>query len=266
MSLPQWCSQLEDGEACTALDALSDYDLNHDFLLLNLPAVAGLHYHCHSYNSCFVDFSLQLKESGLRATLRRDLAVVQKLVKAGGNPFPIRPQLSGLCANVDRLVTSLHHDSSSLLPHPGPYLMEHYLLRKSPILFPHALRAETPVLMVDNYVNLGPSVHVAFARSEALQCDGRLGDGVSAASDVQFGGLVLYLCRGGKVTAKQLERIRFVPGASLCLVTQGCKSLVREVARLDLEERWKFRLRDEYQTACPDNLRPLVFLTGRFEH
>lgn len=266
VSLPQWSSQFEDEDTCPAIDSLSDYDLNHDFLLLHLRKVAGVQYNCHSYNSCFVDFNLQLKESGLKAALRRDMAVVQKLVKTGGNPFPVRPQLNGLSPDVNKLVTSLHHDSSSLLPHPGPYLMEHYFLRKSPVLFPHALKEETPVLMVDNYVNLGPSMHVAFVRSEMLlQHDNLLGGSGGSVSDVRFGGLVLYLCKG-KVTAKQLEKINFVAGASLCIVTQDCKSLVREVARLDLEERWKFRLRDEYQTACPDSLKPLFFLTGRFEH
>ena len=47
----------------------------------------------------------------------------------------------------------------------------------------------------------------------------------------------------------------------MCLVTHSSGSLVGEVGRLDLEERWKFRLRDEYKTACPDNS---CFLIGHF--
>ena len=45
-------------------------------------------------------------------------------------------------------------------------------------------------------------------------------------------------------------------------------SLVREVGRLDLEDRWKFRLRDEYKTACYDSpsSKPLFFLIGHFDH
>ena len=137
--------------------------------------------------------------------------------------------------------------------------MEHFLLHKSCSFFPYAQCIEYPVLMVDNYIDLGPGTNITFVKSESL-----LHEDTDKGGGVKFGGLLLYLCEG-KVGRKELEAMQFVPGASLCLVTRDCKSLVREVARLDLEERWKFRLRDEYQTACPDHLHPLFFLTGRYE-
>ena len=102
-----------------------------------------------------------------------------------------------------------------------------------------------------------------FLKSEELQSrkqDVSEEDGIDG---VHFGGLLLYLCEG-KVASDRLHGLNFVPNASLCLVTRDCKSLVREASRLDMEERWKFRLKDEFQTACHDNLRPLFFLMGRF--
>ena len=260
VGLLQWNKQLEDG----APSGLSDYDLSHDFVMLNLPKTASLHYNSFSYNSAVADFDLQLKATGLKAKLNTELAFVKKHLTSGGNFYPLHHQLSGLCWDVDMLVISLHHDSSSLLPHPGPYLMEHFLLHRSHVLFPYACQERHPILMVDNYINLGPSIHVTFVKSNMLQNWKMTNSDDEGFGEIHFGGLMLYLCEG-KITSEQLHKLNFVPGASLCLVTRDCKSLVREVARLDLEEKWKFRLRDEYQTACPDDLRPLFFLTGRFE-
>ena len=232
--------------------------------MLNLPKTASLHYNSFSYNSAMADFDLQLKATGLKAKLNTELVFVKKHLTSGGNFYPLHHQLSGLCWDVDMLVISLHHDSSSLLPHPGPYLMEHFLLHRSHVLFPYACQERHPILMVDNYINLGPSIHVTFMKSNMLQNWKMTNSDDEGFGEIHFGGLMLYLCEG-KITSEQLHKLNFVPGASLCLVTRDCKSLVREVARLDLEEKWKFRLRDEYQTACPDDLRPLFFLTGRFE-
>ena len=73
----------------------------------------------------------------------------------------------------------------------------------------------------------------------------------------KYGGLVLYLCEG-RVAKQQLRHLNFVPGCCLCLVTQSSGSLVSEVGRLDLEVRWKIRLRDEYKTACSHDNKPLL--------
>lgn len=207
-----------------------------------------------------MDFNLHLQANGLSTKLRTDIAVVRKHLSSGGNAYPVCTQLSGICSNADQLVTSLHHDSSSLLPYPGPYLMEHFLLHKSRTFFPSSQQREHPVLVVDNYTDLGPDTNITFVKSESLSKETKS----DVRTTVKFGGLLLYLCEG-KLGSEELAEMDFVPGACLCMVTRDCKSLVREVARLDLEERWKFRLRDEYQTACPDSYQPLFFLVGRYE-
>lgn len=276
-----------EGETYSAgISSLTNYDLSHDFILLNLAKLADTQYNHFSFNSAEVDFNLQLKACQCRTRLRTELAFVKKHLPSGGNPYPLHSDVSGLCSDVDKLVISLHHDLSSHLPHPGPYLMEHYLLYKSQVLFPYAHSPHFPVLAIDNYISLGPHTHVSFIKSEILMKTGNVieqngGSEVSPAnrfavggqntplpvedlSQIKFGGLLLYLCEE-KLSNDHLKKLSFVSGASLCLVTRDCKSLVREVARLDLEEKWKFRLRDEYQTACADDMTPLFFLIGRFE-
>ena len=277
-----WSRSLEEGQLTTASNnRLTEYDLSHDFILLNLAKTSHISYNQFSFNSAEVDFNLQLKVCECKTALWRDLAFMKKHLPSGGNPYPLRWDVKGLCSEVDKLVISLHHDSSSHLPHPGPYLMEHYLLFKSQALFPYAQSPQFPVLAVDHYISLGPHTHVTFVKSEMLKSESapvpqQNGEVLSSSalsssqdalkdlSKIRFGGLLLYLCEE-KLSSEHLNRLNFVTGASLCVVTQDCKSLVREVARLDLEERWKFRLRDEYQTACADDMTPLFFLIGRFE-
>ena len=250
-------------------EELTDYDLSHDFIVLNLQKVASVSYNEYTYNSAEVGFNLLLKASDMKTKLRKDVSFMRKHLPSGGNLFPLHLQISGLCPDIDKVVISLHHDSSSHLPYPGPYLMEHYLLHKSHSLFPYAHNPQYPVLIVENYINLGPQTNVTFIKLDAIDSnnfDSTATDNSKTDNSkmVQFSGLMVYLCEG-KLNSKQLNRMNFLPGACLCLVTRDCKSLVREVARLDLEERWKFRLRDEYQTACADNMKPLFFLTGTLE-
>lgn len=290
MSALPWSKALEDIRSlppgATTAESLTHYDLSHDFIFLNLSKISDISYNQFSFNSAAVDFNLQLRACECRTKLWRSVAFVKKYVPSCGNPYPLRSNVAGLCSSVDKLVISLHHDSSSHLPHPGPYLLEHYLLFKSQTLFPYAQSPQFPVLAIDNYISLGPHTHVSFIKSEMLKMDrqGPPQNGEVAApfsehlalrgkslplpleelGSVRFGGLLMYLCEE-KVSCAHLKKLSFVSGASLCLVTRDCKTLVREVARLDLEENWKFRLRDEYQTACADDMTPLFFLIGKFE-
>lgn len=51
--------------------------------------------------------------------------------------------------------------------------------------------------------------------------------------------------------------------ATLCVVCQDRSSLRQTVNRLELEDEWQFRLRDEFQTANAKEDKPLFILTGR---
>lgn len=52
-------------------------------------------------------------------------------------------------------------------------------------------------------------------------------------------------------------------GATLCVICQDRSSLRQTIVRLELEDEWQFRLRDEFQTANSNDDKPLYFLTGR---
>lgn len=55
----------------------------------------------------------------------------------------------------------------------------------------------------------------------------------------------------------------FPKGATLCVICQDRSSLRQTIVRLELEDEWQFRLRDEFQTANSSDDKPLYFLTGR---
>lgn len=54
-----------------------------------------------------------------------------------------------------------------------------------------------------------------------------------------------------------------IEGATLCVICQDRSSLRQTIVRLELEDEWQFRLRDEFQTANSSEDKPLYFLTGR---
>ncbi|XP_044538958.1 GREB1-like protein [Gracilinanus agilis] len=79
---------------------------------------------------------------------------------------------------------------------------------------------------------------------------------------VFFSGLLLYLC-DSFVGADLLKKFKFLKGATLCVICQDRSSLRQTIVRLELEDEWQFRLRDEFQTANSSEDKPLYFLTGR---
>lgn len=245
ISLPHWSSTLP-------LPPSEELTLDHHFLLLNLSLTSSLHYNTLSHKSADIDFNLRLMNSPsqCKTLVCTKYVFIERLITSSSTSGDIPPNLLG---QPDKLVLPLHHDSSSLLSYPGPLLLETFLLHKSSQLFPSARQPTYPVLMIDNYVNLGPSVCVSVLQAEELA---KVGDEI-------FGGLVLFLCEG-RVASHQLQCLKFVHGGYLLLVTRDCKGLVKEVSRLDLEEHWQFKLRDEFQTACTDNQQPLFFLTGKY--
>ena len=244
-SLKHWCSRSDPPGQTYALDS--------NFLLLNLSKLADYNFNPLNFKSADIDYHLRLLSNGHSVYVPSQLSYIRKLVKAD-RLTSLSDLTPHLLSHPDRLVTSLHHDTSSLLSYPGPLLLETFLLHKSHTLFPFAHTPHHPVLMIDNYINLGPKVHVSLVPSNQLP---------NVAEQAVFGGLILYLCEG-VVSSQMLQRMRFVSEACLLLVTRDCKGLVREVSRLDLEEIWNFKLRDEFQTSCSDQNHPLFFLTGKY--
>ena len=230
------------------------YALNANFLLMNLSKLHDFNFNPLNFKSADVDYHLRLLANQYTVCVPSEYSFVKKLIKSE-KPVSLADLSPQLVSNPDRLVTSLHHDASSLLSYPGPLLLETFLLHKSHSLFPTAHTPNHPVLMIDNYINLGPKVHITLLPCKQLE--------ELINKDVLFGGLVLYLCEG-LVSSHMLQKMKFISGACLLLITRDCKALVKEVSRLDIEEYWHFKLRDEFQTACSDQYQPLFFLTGKY--
>ena len=215
VSVPQWTSP----PSHPPPPPLSHFDLNHDFLLLNIATTTDVHYHTHSYASFDANFNLQLFVGGARTLVASDISVVRKHDTPGDAPRLHAKVTTVAAPGVDYIAVSLHDSVAPPFDYPGPYLLEHYLRMKSPDLFPSARSPIHPVLMIDHYVNLGPSTHVSFFPSSKLHGDDKQQDH-TPLSEVKFGGLLLYLCEG-RVSRQQLRRLNFVGGACLCLVTES---------------------------------------------
>jgi hypothetical protein len=242
ISLPHWSD--------SAPPADSRYSLDSNFLLINLKQATDINFNPFNHKSAIVDYHLKLLTNEHKVAIPDQYCYIRKQFDDDEGDTSSFELPSTLLAQPDKLVISLHHDSSALFNIPGPLLLETFLYHKSTCLFPSLNR---PLLMVDNYINLGPHIKVVLTSVDKLM----------EFTSIMFGGLVLYLCEG-KVSAEMLQQLQFVPGACLLLITRGCKGLVKEVSRLDLEENWEFKLRDEFQTACHDKFHPLFFLTGKF--
>ena len=195
-----------------------------------------------NYKSALTDFHFHLLFRAHHVAIATKYCYIRKESKENTNREQDLP--AALENQPDRLVTSLHHDSSSLFDISGSLLLETFLLHKSSSFFPSSM---------EHYINLGSNITTVLIPVEQLQ----------ECMTHSFSGLVLYLCEG-RVSAEMLQQLEFISGACLLLVTSDCKGLVKEVSRLDLEEKWQFKLRDEFQTACHDKHHPLFFLTGKF--
>ncbi|CAM9434348.1 unnamed protein product [Lampetra fluviatilis] len=232
----------------------------HDLVLLNVELTRAVTYDHNRYSCEDVDFNLRADGQALLLCCFNAFSVMKKHVGVGGHrhvPVPQAPTAAGVCAPVSPSQFVCAPDSDyTFLQAPAHLLLERYLRVAGSTLFPHAARSHAhPVLALDSYLNLGTQVSVCYASSRAAPV------GPPGPFPV-YSGLLLYLCDSG-LTADMLRRFKFLQGATLCVICQDRSSLRQTVVRLELEEVWQFRLRDEFQTANSPGDRPLFFLTGR---
>ncbi|XP_010827285.1 PREDICTED: GREB1-like protein [Bison bison bison] len=232
----------------------------HDFILLNIDLTQNVQYDFNRYFCEDVDFNLRTNSSGLLICRFNNFSLMKKHVQVGGQrDFTIKPKImvSESMAPILPLQYVCAPDSEhTLLAAPAQFLLEKFLQHASYKLFPKAIRNfRSPVLAIDCYLNIGPEVAVCYVSSRPhssnANCEG-----------VCFGGLLLYLC-DSFVGADLLKKFKFLKGATLCVICQDRSSLRQTIVRLELEDEWQFRLRDEFQTANSSDDRPLYFLTGR---
>ncbi|KAK2920365.1 protein GREB1 isoform X3 [Channa argus] len=230
----------------------------HDFLLLNVDRSQSIQYDKERFTCHDVDFTLRVNSAGLLVCRFNRFSVMKKQVAIGGyRTFIIKTKVTDVPTSVGPSQYVCAPDSKHLLlATPAQLLLEKYLQHTSQKLFPLSTRNYSqPVLSVDCYLNLGPEVTVCFVSSRPQSVN-------ISTTGLQFSGLLLCFA-DSFVTPRFLKQFTFLKGATLCVISADRSSLRQTVSRLELEEEWRFRLSDEFQTANLKEDRPLFFLTGK---
>ncbi|ERE68293.1 protein GREB1 [Cricetulus griseus] len=230
----------------------------HDFIILNVDLTQNVQYNQNRFTCDDVDFNLRVHSAGLLLCRFNRFSVMKKQIAVGGHrSFHITSKVSdSSVAIVPSQYICAPDSKHTFLAAPAQLLLEKFLQYHSHCFFPLSLKNHShPVLSVDCYLNLGPQISVCYVSSRPHSLN-------ISCSDMTFSGLLLYLC-DSFVGANFLKKFHFLKGATLCVICQDRNSLRQTVVRLELEDEWQFRLRDEFQTANAKEDRPLFFLTGR---
>ncbi|KAM5316172.1 protein GREB1 isoform 2-T2 [Glossophaga mutica] len=230
----------------------------HDFIVLNVDLTQNVQYNQNRFLCDDVDFNLRVHSAGLLLCRFNRFSVMKKQIAVGGHrSFHITSKApDSPVAVVPAQYVCAPDSKHALLAAPAQLLLEKFLQHHSRRFFPLSLQNHGhPVLSVDCYLNLGPQISVCYVSSRPHSLN-------ISCSDFRFSGLLLYLC-DSFVGASFLKKFHFLTGATLCVICQDRNSLRQTVVRLELEDQWRFRLRDEFQTANAKEDRPLFFLTGR---
>ncbi|XP_072320727.1 protein GREB1 [Eucyclogobius newberryi] len=230
----------------------------HDFLLLNVDRSQNVQYDQNRFTCHDVDFTLRLHSAGLLLCRFNSFSVMKKQIAIGGyRAFIIKTKMTDVPTSVGPSQYVCAPDSKHLfLATPAQLLLEKYLQHTSQKLFPLSIKNYAhPVLSVDCYLNLGSEVTVCFVSSKPHPIN-------ITTTGLLFSGLLLCFA-DSFVTPAFLKKFTFLKGATLCVISADRSSLRHTVGRLELEEAWRFRLSDEFQTANSKEDRPLFFLTGK---
>ncbi|KAM5263009.1 protein GREB1 [Ctenodactylus gundi] len=230
----------------------------HDFVILNVDLTQNVQYNQNRFMCHDVDFNLRAHSAGLLLCRFNRFSVMKQQMAVGGRrAVHITSKVSDSSAGIVPAQYICAPDSKhAFLTAPAQLLLETFLQHHSHRFFPLSLKNHShPVLSVDCYLNLGPQISVCYVSSRPHSLN-------LSCSELRFSGLLLYLC-DSFVGASFLKKFHFLKGATLCVICQDRNSLRQTVVRLELEDEWQFRLRDEFQTANAKEDRPLFFLTGR---
>ncbi|XP_015458997.3 protein GREB1 isoform X1 [Astyanax mexicanus] len=229
----------------------------HDFLLLNVDLTQDVQYNQNRFTCDDVDFNLRVQSAGLLMCRFNNFSVMKKQIAIGGyRTFIIKTKMTDVPTVQPSQYVCAPDSKHLFLATPAQLLLEKYLQHTSQRLFPlSAGNYSHPVLSVDCYLNLGPEVTVCFVSSRPHSIN------ISTAG-LLFSGLVLYFC-DSFVTPGFLKKFQFLKGATLCVICPNRSALRQTVVRLELEDEWRFRLSDEFQTANAKEDQPIFFLTGK---
>ncbi|XP_078253428.1 GREB1-like protein isoform X2 [Rhinoraja longicauda] len=254
--IQKWNSKLNTSKLRTAYSRCH----MHDFIFLNVDLTQNVQYDLNRYICEDIDFNLRTNSSGLLLCRFNHFSLMKKCIQVGGHKdFVIKPKIM-VIESLNMISASQYvcapDSESTMLSAPAQFLLEKFLQHTSYKLFPKAIHnSKNPVLSIDCYMNLGPEISVCYISSRPHSVNIKF-------EEVLFSGLLLYLC-DSFVVADFLKKFTFLKAATLCVICQDRSSLRQTIVRLELEDEWQFRLRDEFQTANSSDDKPLYFLTGR---
>ncbi|MEE6476831.1 hypothetical protein FKM82_011234 [Ascaphus truei] len=254
IGMRKWTSKIKDTHM---KDPFSRCHL-HDFIVLNVDLTQDVQYNQNRFTCDDVDFNLRVSSSGLLICRFNHFSVMKKQIAVGGHrSLHIKSKVLDSSVSISPAHYICAPDSKhTFLAAPAQLLLEKFLQYHSHRFFPLSLNNYShPVLIVDCYLNLGPQMTVCYVSSRPHSVNVN-------SPGLMFSGLLLHLC-DSFVVAGFLKRFQFLKGATLCVICQDRNSLRQTVVRLELEDEWQFRLRDEFQTANSKEDKPLFILTGR---
>lgn len=232
--------------------------VSHGAVLINLQKTLGFDYDRYCYGYSDLHFNINAGLNGLVLCRFGQFYFLRKHIPVGGvSNFQLPMKGTRNSGDDSMNVVDIHRlvcapDSSNILPVQAPayFLLETYMALAGPDLFPDAVGdTHHPVLVPGRFVNLGPKVTVYCVPVP-----------IDQVTDTVFSGLLLYF-PDSRLTSSRLRDFKFTPGARLCLVNRDRTTLRQEVSRLEIEDSWRLRLCDEFQTANSSG-PPLFFLTG----
>ena len=246
----------------------------HSCVFINIKETYDICFRSSRYIGENIDFQLRLVESNILTCRFEHLSFMCKLTARSGWRVPLRSQsweiLDDGNANTtdppySHMVAQPDIEDLRVINAPAHLVMQTYLRLTGCKLFPAAVdRPDYPVLIIGGYVDLGQKIALCVINGSL---SGEMNDATKHQLDREYGGLLLY---DYPLSLKKefLSKFRFTDDARLCIISNDRYSIREEITRLDLEENWRFRFRDEFQTATSSegDAKPVFFLTGVISH
>eukprot|EP00795_Rhopilema_esculentum_P007430 gene7430-13192_t len=231
-----------------------------------------------TYNICFknskyigenIDFQLRLVENNILTCRFEHLSFMCKVTARSGWRVPFRSQKWENMNDSEpiteppysHLVAPPDIEYLKTINAPSHLVMQTYLRICGNMLFPASVdQPDYPVLIIGGYVDLGEKITICVINGNLT---GELNEATKNQLERKYGGLLLY-DYPQSLEKEFLSKFKFIDDARLCIISNDRYRMREEINRLDLEENWRFRFRDEYQTATltEGDSKPVFFLTG----
>ncbi|XP_057314871.1 GREB1-like protein isoform X2 [Hydractinia symbiolongicarpus] len=232
----------------------------HSCVFLNVKVTGNISLSTHVYSGEEIDFQLKLIRHNIPFGRLEQFSFMAKVTTRttwrGADNFNSSPS--------SRLVVPPDMETMKVIKANAHLVLQTYLSMSGDTLFPLAVdNPDLPVLVIGGYLDLGKHVNVCVLHGkDDIE---REPSPLKCMLNKTYAGLVIYNC-SKSLPKTFLQQFTFVKESQMVFVCRERYELREEAMRLDLEERWRIRLRDEYQTATTseDSQKAFYFLTGSY--